>query len=113
MTNAVSHTEDRGETVVPSNVGILVDVDENEESNEDTREASTEKLLEQEGMFHQVEGFGHIHEATVHIPTIPGEVADSLNDSPGAHVGGDTRLVGKLEVINPKLGAKENEDDPI
>ena len=58
-------------------------------------------------MFNQVESFRHVHEATVHVATVPDEVVDSLNDSPSAHVGGDTRLVGELKIINPKLGSKE------
>ena len=64
-------------------------------------------------MLHQVECLGHIHEATVHVATIPEEVADSLDDSPGAHVGGDSGLVGKLQVVNSKLRAEQNQDDPI
>ena len=64
-------------------------------------------------MLYKIKSFRHIHHTTVNIPTIPQEVAGSLNNSPGAHVGGDARLVGKLQVINAKLGSKENEDDPI
>ena len=59
-------------------------------------------------MFYQVECFGHIHQATVHVATIPEEVADSLNDSPGAYIGGDSRLVG-----NPKIRSEQNQNDPI
>ena len=64
-------------------------------------------------MLYKIKSFRHIHHTTVNIPTIPQEVADSLNNSPGAHIGGDARLVGKLQVINAKLGSKENEDDPV
>ena len=64
-------------------------------------------------MFYKIESFSHIHQTTEDIPTIPQEVAGSLNNSPGAHVGGDARLVGKLQVVNAKLGSEENEDNPV
>ena len=64
-------------------------------------------------MFYEVKSFCHIHEATVHVATIPDEVVDSLDYSPCAHVRGNTRLVGKLEVINPKFGPEQNQDNPI
>ena len=64
-------------------------------------------------MLYKIKSFTHIHHATEHIPTIPQEVADRLNNSPGAHVCGDPRLVGKLKVVNAKLGSKEDEDDPV
>ena len=34
-------------------------------------------------MFYEVKSFCHIHEATVHIATIPDEVVDSLAETPG------------------------------
>ena len=64
-------------------------------------------------MFYKIKGLGHVHKTAEDIATIPHEVTDSLNDSPGTHIGRDTGLVGKLKIIYAKLGSKENEDDPI
>ena len=60
-------------------------------------------------MFDQVKCLRHVHQATVHIATIPEEVVDSLDHRPGAHIGRDARLVGKLEIINSKTGSEEDE----
>ena len=64
-------------------------------------------------MLYKIEGLGNIHEAAEDIPTIPGEVADSLYNSPCAHVSRDTELIGKLEVIDAKPVTKQKDDDPI
>ena len=43
-----NHTERRGKLVIPSDVGKLVSVDRNEESDEDRRQSSLQELLDQD-----------------------------------------------------------------
>ena len=113
LSNTIGHAEGRRELVVPSDVCKLVDVNENEQSDKDCRESCLQEFLEENGVLYKIKSFTHIHHATEHIPTIPQEVADRLNNSPGAHVRGDPWLVGKLKVVNAKLSSKEDEDDPV
>ena len=40
LADTICHAKDGGETVVPIDVGILIDVDENENSDEDDRQSS-------------------------------------------------------------------------
>ena len=96
-----------------SDVGILVSVDEYEQSDEDGRQSSLQEFLEQDRVLYKVKCLSHVHQAAEDIPTIPQEVAGSLNDSPGTHVGRDIRLIGELQFVDAKLGSKENDEDPI
>ena len=46
MTDTIGETEDGGEASVPRDIGELVGVDKDEESNEDGRKTSIKKLAE-------------------------------------------------------------------
>ena len=46
-----------------------------------------EELAEKDGEFAHIKGFGLIHGTSKYFRLISEEIADSLNDSPGAHVG--------------------------
>ena len=48
LSDPICHTERRGKLVIPSDVGKLVSVDKNEESDEDRRQSSLQELLEQD-----------------------------------------------------------------
>ena len=96
LTNAIREGEHARVGVVPLDIGILPHIDEQEESHKDQREASLNKFLEQDTVFHKVKSLGHIHAAGEDIGTIPHEVADSLDHTPTTHRCGATRLVSKL-----------------
>ena len=64
-------------------------------------------------MFDKIKGCGHISQAAEHITTVSEEVTHSFNNSPCAHVGRDTRLLGELEVIDAEAITKKKKDDPI
>ena len=48
LADTISHAKNGGKTVVPVDVGVLVDVDENEESDEDDRQSSLQELSKQD-----------------------------------------------------------------
>ena len=85
MADAISETEDVRERSVPRDIGELIGVDEDEESDEDGRETSIKKLTEEHRMFNKIESFGHIHHASKDFSTMSEKLVNSLNNSPGAH----------------------------
>ena len=64
LTDAIGHMEGFREFIVPSYIGVLVDVYKDQEYNEDGGKSSFQKLLKENRVFNQVECFRHIHEAT-------------------------------------------------
>ena len=64
-------------------------------------------------MLDKIESFRHISHAAEDISTIPEKVAHCFNNGPGAHVRGDTGLVGELKVIYTEVLAKKKRNDPI
>ena len=113
LTDAIGQAEDAGVVAIPTNIGKLIDVDENQESNEDDRESSSEKFFEEERVLHKVESLSHVHHAAEDITSVPEEVTDCLNDRPRAHVPWDTWLIGKLEIIHSNGDTEQDNDDPI
>jgi hypothetical protein len=98
---------------IPSNIDMLVDVHNKEESDEDDGEIKVNKFSEEDTEFDKIESFCHIHHAAEHLRVVSDEVADCLNAEPGTHEGGAVGLVGKLEVIKTKTDTKEKNDDPV
>ena len=113
LTDAISQAEDAGVLAIPTNIGELINVDEDQEPNEDDRESSSEEFLEEEGMLYKVESLGHVHHAAVDTTSIPEEITDCLNDCPRTHVARYTWLIGKLEIIYSNRDTKQDNDDPI
>ena len=64
-------------------------------------------------MSDQVKCLGHIHQACVHLRSIPQEVADCFDGSPCAHGGGSPWLIGKLELISTKRFTKKQTYNPV
>ena len=94
--------EDRevvGEDPIPSNIGALVDVHDEEETNEDPGEIKSNEFAEEGTKLHHIEGFTVVHEATENFRAVPQKVADGLDAEPGTHVGRTVFLVGELEII--------------
>ena len=75
-----------GELIVPSDIDTLEDVHKQKESDEDGGEIPVDELDEDDGPFHEIEGFRHVHHATEDFIVTPEEVADRLNHNPRAHV---------------------------
>ena len=113
LTNAISEGEDVGESTIPFDISILSHVDKHEEPQKDEREASNQEFLEHNTVFTQIKGLRHIHAAGEHSGTMPGEVADSLDNTPGTHSRGTSWLVCKLQFIKTKSLSKECQDYPI
>ena len=74
-----------GELVVPSDIDTLKDVHKQKESDEDGGEIPVDELDEDDGPFHEIEGFRHVHHAAEDIIIILDEVIDSLDYNPGTH----------------------------
>ena len=74
-----------GEDAIPSNIGALVDVHDEEETNEDPGEIKSDEFGEEGAKLHHIEGFTVVHEATENFRSIPQKVADGLDAEPGAH----------------------------
>ena len=64
-------------------------------------------------MSNKIESFSHIHKTCIDFCTVPHEVVDGLECSPGAHGGGAAWLIGKLKMVDTKGRTKEEEDDPV
>ena len=92
MTNTVGQTEDAGERAVPTNIGKLVHVDENEKSDKDGRKSGHKELLEQQRVL------DHTYTYTL---------------CPRTHCGGTARLIGKLKLIYTKEITIQDENDPV
>ena len=109
----VGHGEALAEAVVPSYIGILKHVDDDEESDEDLREATDDELHEEDTVLDEVEGLGHVHHAHEDLRPIPEEVVDRLHNHPGAHCSGDASLVGELKIVKSETVTEQEEDDPV
>ena len=96
MPDAVLDRKNVRERPIPPHIGILVHVDEKQESHEDDRETSSKEFLKEKGVLNEVESLGHIHKACIDIGAILHEVVDSLDCFPGAHGGVASRLISKL-----------------
>ena len=72
-----------------------------------------EELLEDDGELTHIKGFGFIHGTSKNFRAISEKIADSLDNSPGAHVGGHSWLICELQVMEAEGFAKEADHDPI
>jgi hypothetical protein len=73
----------------------LINIHEYDDPEKDMADL-VEELAEKDGEFAHIKGFGLIHGASKYFRLISEEIADSLNDSPGAHVGRNSWLIGEL-----------------
>ena len=101
------------EDTIPSDIGALVDVHDEEETNEDPGEIKGNEFCEEGTELHHIEGFTVVHEATENFRAVPQKVADGLDAEPGTHVGRTVFLVGELEIIEAESGTKQQNDDPV
>ena len=69
-------------------------------------------LAEKKTKLAKIKSLRLIHRAAKNIRTIVQEVVGSLQNCPGAHSSRDSRLVGKLEVVEAEGVSEEVEDDP-
>ena len=56
MTDSILHKERAREDAVPSNIGRLININENDEPHKDERQASRHDLFEHDAMPDQIEG---------------------------------------------------------
>ena len=89
---------------------MIVHIDDDPE--EDVTELA-KHLLEENRELTNIKGFTLVHAAPKHVRTVPHKVADRFNNSPGAHIGRDARLVGELEIVKAKDLTKEVDNNPI
>ena len=113
MLHPIEDGEVVGEDPIPSNIGALVDVHDEEETNEDPGEIKRNEFAEEGTKLNHIEGFTVIHEATENFRSIPQKVTDGLNAEPRTHEGGTVFLVGELEIIEAESGTKKQNDDPV
>ena len=113
MFHPVEDGEVLGEDPVPSNIGALVDVHDEEETNEDPGEVKSDEFGEESAKLNHIEGFTVVHKATKNFRSIPQKVADGLNAEPGTHEGRTVFLVGELEIIEAESDTKKQNHDPV
>ena len=89
-----------------------MDIDKDDDPQEDMTEF-VEHLTKENGELAKIESLSLVHAASKHFRIIPGEVMDSLHNSPGAHVGRYFLLVGKLKVVEAEDVSKEVDSDPV
>ena len=82
--NSVAHSEERGDVIVPANVGVLLTVDEHEETDEGNGEVrvvaiAIDHLVEQLAVHCHIEVLLHVHRAGEDIVVVPEEEVDGLN----------------------------------
>ena len=67
------------EDTIPSDIGALVDVHDEEETDEDPGEIKSNEFAEEGTKLNHIEGFTVIHKAAKNFGTIPQKVADGLD----------------------------------
>ena len=102
-----------GKDPIPPHIGALVDVHDEEETNEDPGEVKSDELGEESAKLNHIEGFTVVHKATKNFRSIPQKVADGLDAEPGTHEGGTVFLVGELEIIEAESDTKKQNHDPV
>ena len=113
MLHTIEDGEVVGEDPIPSNIGALVDVHDEEETDEDPGEIKSNEFAEEGTKLNHIEGFTVVHEATENFRSIPKKVAYGLDAEPGTHEGGTVFLVGKLEIVQAESDTKEKNDNPV
>ena len=64
MTDAIGEIEDGRERSVPRDIGKLVCIDEDEESNENGRKTSFKQFSEEHKVLNKIKSFGLVHYAS-------------------------------------------------
>ena len=113
MFATVAQRETLGELVVPPHVDTLVDIHEDQESNEDLGQVQSDEFAEEGAELDHIERLAVIHEAAEDFRAIPQEVTDGFNAEPGTHESRTVLLVSKLEVVQAECVAKEEDHNPI
>ena len=75
------------EDSIPSHVGTLVDIHDDEEPDENLGEIQSDEFAKECTEFYHIEGLAIVHEATEDFRTIPEEVTDGFQTEPGTHEG--------------------------
>ena len=78
LSTAVGHGEGWGQLSIPSDIGSLVGVDKDEESNEDRWEASSKHLPEEKAVKSKIKSLCHVHGAGENLRAIVQEVINSF-----------------------------------
>ena len=112
LADSIANAETGTDFTSKFDIGELVDVDEYNEPEEYRAELQGQ-FAEQDGVLAKIKCFSFVHGASKHIGPISEEVADSLDNCQGTHVGRDFTLVGKLKVVESKGFTKEVNGDPI
>ena len=112
LADAIADSEAGRDFSTKSDVGELLDVHVDNESEEDGAELERH-LMEEHGEPTNIKGLTLVHRTSKDLGSVSDEVADRLDDGPGANIGGDTGLVGELEIMEPKSITKETDHDPV
>ena len=112
LADTVAEREAGRDFTTKSDVAELVYIHEYNKSEKDATELQ-EHLIEEDGELADIKCFTLIHAASKHVRPISHEVADCFDDSPGAHVGRDARLVGELEVMKTQDFSVEVDNNPV
>ena len=113
MLDSIENGEGVGEDSIPSNISALVDIHEDQESNEDLGQVQSNELAEEGAELDHIERLAVVHEAAEDFGAIPQEVTDGFNAEPGTHEGRTVLLVSKLEVVQAECVAEEEDHNPI
>ena len=113
MLDSIENGEGIGEDSIPPYISALVDIHEDQESNEDLGQVQSDEFAEEGAELDHIERFTIIHEAAEDFGAIPQEVTDGFNAEPGTHESRTVLLVSKLEVVQAECVAEEEDHNPI
>ena len=98
LADTVTEREACRDFTTKSDVAELFNIHEYNEPEKDGAELE-EHLLEKDRELTDIKGFTLVHTATEDVRPVPHKVADCFDYSPGARIGRDSWLVGKLEIM--------------